>query len=83
MSKKKVKWYMLLWELLVHIVTSLAHFVALAAPAFIIYKVNKWLAADGVEGFTMTILHGAEVLFLMFDFYAICRYIYQCVREDH
>ena len=83
MSRKKIKWYMLLWELLVHTIICLAYFAALAAPAFVIYKVNKWLTADGLEGFTMMMLHGAEVLFLMFDFYAICRYIYRSVREDH
>ena len=83
MSKKKVKWYMLLWGLIVHTVTGLAYFAAMAVPAVIICKVNKWLTVNGVEGFTMTMLYGAESLFLVFDFYAICRYIYRSVREDH
>lgn len=82
MSRKKV-WYKVLWELLVHTITGLAYFCAMAGAAFFIIKVNEWLTAHGVDGFTMTMLHVAEVLFVLFDFYAICRYIYQRVREDH
>lgn len=83
MSRKKIKWYQVLWELLVHTITGLAYFCAMAGAAFIIIKVNEWLMAHGVDGFTMTMLHVAEVLFVLFDFYAVCRYIYQRVREDH
>jgi hypothetical protein len=49
MSRKKDKWYMSIWRLLVHTITCLAHYAALAAPAFIIYKVNKWLMANGMD----------------------------------
>jgi len=28
-------------------------------------------------------LYGAEAIFLLLDFYAICRYIYRRIQEDH
>ena len=31
----------------------------------------------------MTMLYGAEITFLLFDFVAICRYLYHSVRENH
>ena len=83
MKKKKEKWYMVLGKLVAHTIVGLAYFAAMAIPALIIYKFNKWLAMNGVEGFTMTMLYGAEAVFLLFDFYAICRYIYHSVRENH
>jgi Mg/Co/Ni transporter MgtE len=83
MSNKNEKWYVVLGELIVHTIIGLAYFAAMAVPAVIIYKVNKWLTAIGVEGFTMTMLYVAEATFLLFDFYAICRYIYLSVRKNH
>lgn len=83
MKKKKEKWYVVLGELVVHTIVGLAYFAAMAVPAVLIYAFNKWLASVGVEGLTMTMLYVAEAVFLMFDFYAICRYIYLSVREDH
>ena len=83
MKKKKERWYVVLGELIVHTIVGLAYFSAMAVPAIIIYKFNEWLTSLGVAGFTMTMLYGAEAVFLLFDFYAICRYIYNSIREDH
>jgi hypothetical protein len=83
MSKKKEMWYVVLGELIVHTIVGLAYFAAMAVPAVLIYMFNKWLTDIGVEGFTMTMLYVAEATFLLFDFYAICRYIYLSVRENH
>lgn len=84
MSKKeKEKWYVVLGNLVVHTVLGLAYFAAMSVPAALVYKFNHWLTEIGVEGFTMMMLHAAEAVFLLFDFYAICRYIYNSVKEDH
>jgi hypothetical protein len=82
-KKEKEKWYFVLGRLVVHTLVGLAYFAAMAVPAIIIYKTNELLARFGVTGFTMTMLYGAEAVFLLFDFYAICRYIYRSIREDH
>ena len=83
MSKKKEKWYIVLGRLVVHTIVGLAYFSAMVVPAVVIYKTNEWLAGFGVTGFTMTMLYGAEAIFLLLDFYAICRYIYRRIQEDH
>lgn len=83
MSKKKVKWYMVLGKLVVHTVLGLSYFAAMAVPGVVIFKINKWLVEIGIDGFTMSMLYAAEVLFLLFDFYAICRYIYNSIKEEH
>lgn len=82
-KKKEKKWYLVLVERLVHMIVGLTYFAALAIPAVLIYAFNKWLASVGVVGLTMTVLYVAEAILLLFDFYAICRYIYLSVREDH
>lgn len=69
--------------LVVHTLVGLAYFAAMAVPAVIIYKTKEWLERFGVTGFTMTMLHAAEAVFLLFDFYAICRYAYSSSKEGH
>lgn len=76
------KWYDVIIDLVIHCIVGLAHFLAMALPAVLIYWFNKWLATIGVAGMTMFMLYGLETLLLLFDFYAVCRYIYHSTKDD-
>lgn len=82
-KKEKEKWFIPFVNLVIHAVLGLAYFMAFMVPAVIIYKANEWLAEFGVKGFTMALLYGAESILMLFDFYMICRYIYQNVKKEH
>jgi hypothetical protein len=81
--KERDNWYHVVSALIIHTVIGLAYFAAMAIPAVIIYKINELLDRYGVTGFTMTMLHAAEAVLLVFDFYAVCRYAYSSIKEGH